>query len=590
MINQPKRQFVNLPDALTSAPMAMQWVVFGLMMIAASLIYLTAANWRLLPDEVKLIINPLVMMLCAVMSMRASAMWMSALHTMSALMAGLSLAVIGQVYQTGADGMWLFVLWSVLIVPWLYRVNDALFVLLMAVSQLALWLTVDQMAWDERWYPAWAMVLLLGVWQVFGRCRLSWLVALGLSVLAVYAATSDWFELSVAQVFCTLMVIISPWLFALWAKVRLPMRQMVSVAIGVVGGAMAVFCAVVIGLEIESLLVITILAHAWFGLLAYGIYRHFGHKLTQVQTALLGVGGWLTSLFALLWLVADVLMGFDSVWVTTAYAIFILMLGMMMLTKAGRWAYTRHLGYALVAVGVGLSIYAIMERWDLESLWPLIALQSVVLGSLWRVRVHWLYLLMHALFLYGLLVIQSLDVMTANDQPTLMTYGLYALGFLPAVWVDRQAWLDHAHPDVRGVGLWVMALAVGWSLYFGMLDGDLRGVSVPLAMLMASMPLLIGLGLRLSTLPMATTLLLMPLGLMAGFGLAGLLAVILVLAMAVARRDYVSYGLAVCVGIGLLWLIYYQLSLVFLVKFITIFITGCVMIIMGVSLDKRAVR
>ena len=112
---------------------------------------------------------------------------------------------------------------------------------------------------------------------------------------------------------------------------------------------------------------------------------------------------------------------------------------------------------------------------------------------------------------------------------------------------------------------------------------------MPLAMLMASMPLLIGLGLRLSKLPMATILLLMPLGLMAGFGLAGLLAVILVLAMAVARRDYVSYGLAVGVGIVLLWLIYYQLSLVFLVKFITIFITGCVMIIMGVSLDKRAV-
>ena len=589
MIYRPKRQFVNLPDALTSAPMAMQWILFALVMIAASLIYLTAANWRLLPDEVKLVINPLVMVLCAVMSMHASAMWMSALHTMSALMAGLSLAVIGQVYQTGADSLWLFVLWSMLIAPWLYRVNDASFVLLMAVSQVALWLTVDQMAWDERWYPAWAMILLLGVWRVFGRCRLSWLVALGLSVLAVYAATSDWFELSVAQVFCTLMVIISPWLFALWAKVRLPMPQMASVAIGVVGGAMAVFCAVVIGFEIESLFVITILAHAWFGLLTYGIYRHFGRKLTQVQTALLAVGGWLTSLFALLWLVADVLMGFDSAWVTTAYAIFILMIGMMMLTKAGRWAYTRHLGYALVAVGIGLSVYALMERWDLDSLWPLIALQSVVLGLLWRVRVHWLYLLMHALFLYGLLVIQSFDVMTANDQPTLMTYGLYALGFLPAVWVDRQVWLDHAHLDVRGVGLWVMALAVGWSLYFGMLDGDLRGVSVPLVMLMASMPLLIGLGLRLSTLPMATILLLMPLGLMAGFGLAGLLAVILVLAMAVARRDYVSYGLAVGVGIVLLWLIYYQLSLVFLVKFITIFITGCVMIIMGVSLDKRAV-
>lgn len=590
MMHRPKRHHPNLPHALISAPMAMQWIMFGLVMIAASLVYLTAANWRLLPDEVRLIINPLMLLLCALLSARASAMWMSALHTVCGLMAGLSLAVIGQVYQTGADSLWLFVLWSLLIVPWLYRVNDAAFVLLAVVSQIALWLSMDQ--WrglDDSVYPIVAILGLVGLWASVGRRRVTYLVALGISGWAVLAAIGiyDWRSLGFVEFLLLMMAIFAPWALAVWAR---RYEQAGSLAIAVVGGALAVFIAVLGLLQVESPIGIALMSQLWFLVAANVAYRQFGQKIPYLQPMLLAVGGWLTSLFALIWLVADVLMGFASAWAAMAYAIVILVMGMAMLIKAGRRAYTRHLGYALVAIGLGLSYYAIIERWDVNSLWPLIALQSVVVGLLWRMRVHWLYLLMQALFWYGLLVTQSFDVMAANDQPTLMTYGLYALGFLPALWVDRDAWLERHHLDVRFIELWVLTLAVGWSLYFGLLDGELRGVSVPAAGLMASVLLLIGLGLRLSILPMASMLILMPLGVMAGFGLMGLLAVILVLSMAVVRRDYVSYALSVCVGIGLLWLMYYQLSLVFLVKFITILVTGVLMIMMGVALDKRAIR
>lgn len=591
MIQRPKSYLPNLPHALTSAPMAMQWILFGLVMIAASLVYLTAANWRLLPDEIKLVINPMILLLCAWISTRAVGVWMSALHTVCALMAGLSLAVIGQVYQTGADSMWLFVLWSALIVPWLYRVNDAAFVLLMVVSQIALWLSVDQ--WrglDDGFYPIVAILGLVGLWVSVGRRRVTYLVALGISGLAVLAAIGiyDWRSIGFVEFLLLMAAIFAPWALAVWAR---QYEQVGSLAIAVVGGALAVFVAALGLLQVESPIGIALMAQLWFLVVANVAYRHLGQKIPYLQPMLLAVGGWLTSLFALIWLVADVLMGFASAWAAMAYAIVILVVGMAMLIKAGRRAYTRHLGYALVAIGLGLSFYAIMQRWDVDSLWPLIVLQSVVLGVLWRMRVHWLYLLAHALFWYGLLVTQSFDVMAAQNQPTLMTYGLYALGFLPALWADRDAWLERHHLDVRFIELWVLALAVGWALYFGMLDGQwAANVSVPMAMLIASVPLLIGLGFRLSRLPMASILLLMPLGMMAGFGLTGLLAVILVLSMAVVRRDYLSYGLAVGVGIGLLWLMYYQLSLVFLVKFITILVTGIGLIMMGVSLDKRVIR
>lgn len=575
----------TIAHALISPQMTAHFGLFGLALVAVSLLYLVGANWLLLPDMVKIAIPMAVLVLSAVVSLRTAVVWMSALHTVCALMAGLLLAVIGQIYQTGADSLWLFVLWSLLIVPWLYRANDGAMVLLMVVSQIALWLTVDQMAWDEHWYPAWAMVLLLGVWRVFGRCRLSWLVALGLSMIAVYTASIDWDELSAAQLFCTLMVIISPWLFALWARVRLSAsEQTASIAIGAVGGALAVFCAVVTGFEMESLLGITILAHVWFGVLAYAIYQHFGSKLTQVQTALLAVGGWLSSLFALIWLVVDVLMGVSSVWVNAVYALVVLMLGFGVLIKWQYSAYARHLGYALVIVGMGLVAYLLLDQLKQNSLWALMAAQACVLVLLWRCRVHWLYLLVHTMLLYLSMVVQSFGAFDRlADYEHLSPSGvrLYALGLLPVFLLSKQAWLVRAHLSWRCAACLVLSVVAGFGAYFGVAGHQLDN------QVMAALPLLILFGVLLARLPMSVMLWLLPLGMVAGFGYGHLLAVLMVLGVAVMRRDYLVYALALMVGIGLLWLFYYQLSLPFLVKFATIFVSGVVVLTMGILLDRQ---
>ena len=576
---------LTIAHALISPQMTAHFGLFGLALMAASMLYLVGANWLLLPDVVKIAIPMVVLVLCAVVSMRTTGVWMSTLHTVCAVMAGLLLAVIGQVYQTGADSLWLFVLWSVLIVPWLYRVNDASFVLLIAVSQVALWLTVDQMAWYEPWYPAWAMVLLFGVWRVFGRCHLPWLVALGLSVLAVYAAIIDWFELSVTQVFCTLMVMISPWLFALWARVRLSAsEQTASIAIGAVGGALAVFCAVVMGLEIRSLPVITILAHVWFGVLAFGIYQYFGPKLTQVQTALLAVGGWLSSLFALIWLVADVLMDVSSAWVTILYALVVLVGGFGVLVKWRDYAYLRHLGYALVMIGMGVMAYALLDKLEQNSLWALIMVQACVAMLLWRCRVHWLYLLMHTMVLYLLMVVQSFGAFdAATNYEHLRPAGvvLYALGLLPVFLLTQSAWLTQMQLSWRWVACLVLSVVAGFGVYFGVAMPKLDH------QVLAALPLLVIFGVLLARLPMRAMLWLLPLGVVVGFGYVHLLAVLMVLAVAALRRDYLVYALSLAVGIGLLWLFYYQLSVPFLVKFATIFVSGVLVLVMGIMLDRQ---
>jgi Predicted membrane protein len=97
--------------------------ILGVALIAVSLLYLMAANWWMLPNQVQLAIPMLVLLCSAIASIYFNQReWIrQSLDTVSGLMLGLSLVVIGQIYQTGADSYQLFLLWAVLLLPWLYR-------------------------------------------------------------------------------------------------------------------------------------------------------------------------------------------------------------------------------------------------------------------------------------------------------------------------------------------------------------------------------------------------------------------------------------------------------------------------------------
>ena len=84
--------------------------VIGLALIAASFLYLVAANWLMLPKFIQLAIPILLLVLSAAASVYLTKhTWIrQSLDALSGLFLGLSLAVIGQVYQTGADSYLLF--------------------------------------------------------------------------------------------------------------------------------------------------------------------------------------------------------------------------------------------------------------------------------------------------------------------------------------------------------------------------------------------------------------------------------------------------------------------------------------------------
>ena len=128
--------------------------VFGFTLLAVSMLYLVAANWLMLPQTIQLAIPQVLLLLSAICSLLVVKydFLVQCFHTICGLMIGLSLAVIGQTYQTGADSYLLFLIWSVLLLPWLYRHNIGVFLLLCIISQIALFMFFIQTFFGDQ-YP-----------------------------------------------------------------------------------------------------------------------------------------------------------------------------------------------------------------------------------------------------------------------------------------------------------------------------------------------------------------------------------------------------------------------------------------------------
>lgn len=126
--------------------------LIGVNLVVASVIYFIGANWFGLSPNIRLIIPMAFMSITAIASMIIlnnhkiihQTFIANTLQTISGIMIGLSMAVIGQVYQTGADAYSLFTTWAILLLLWLYRHNSGIYWLWVIVSQLALFLYFEQ--------------------------------------------------------------------------------------------------------------------------------------------------------------------------------------------------------------------------------------------------------------------------------------------------------------------------------------------------------------------------------------------------------------------------------------------------------------
>lgn len=251
------RRALEIGEAL---PGAAQWRRFldrllafmGGTMLAAALVFFFAYNWQELGRLAKFALAeaPIVAALAIV--------WRAGLDRLSgqvalfvaALLVGALLALVGQVYQTGADTFELFAAWALAILPWaLVGRSAALWLLLLALANFAV-------VFYFRVLPG-----ILG-WALSPERQLWWLFALDSAALAAW-------ELAAVRV---------AWLRARWAP------RLIATASGVFATVLAVLAIFEYFASPWNLLL-------WLGWLAagYAVYRRRRKDIFVLAGAALSV-------------------------------------------------------------------------------------------------------------------------------------------------------------------------------------------------------------------------------------------------------------------------------------------------------------
>lgn len=136
-------------------------LALGVGQFLAGVVFFFAYNWSDLPDLAKFAVIEAALLIaaCGALLSGLDRLLGQALLIAASVMTGVLLAVMGQVYQTGADAFELFAAWALLILPWtLVSRNGVHWLLWLTVAEIALALyggqvlvVVTEISSEEVW-------------------------------------------------------------------------------------------------------------------------------------------------------------------------------------------------------------------------------------------------------------------------------------------------------------------------------------------------------------------------------------------------------------------------------------------------------
>ena len=122
-------------------------LVLGALLLLAGVVFFFAWNWNAIPKLARLGIVETGLIFCFAASLKTSDLTQRVLILAASVLVGVFLAVVGQIYQTGADPWRLFAAWALLITPWTFAAPFSITTLLLVtVTNLAVWLFYAQEA------------------------------------------------------------------------------------------------------------------------------------------------------------------------------------------------------------------------------------------------------------------------------------------------------------------------------------------------------------------------------------------------------------------------------------------------------------
>ncbi len=586
----------SLSNILNEAMFLHRLNIFGMILIAVSVLYLLAANWWMLPRALQLAIPQILLIFSAgasVLFVKSEAV-IQTLHGICGLMIGLSLAVIGQVYQTGADSYLLFLLWTVLLLPWLYRRNSGITVLIIITGCITLMLASNQLG-----YPEWQLMIALQIWLAvlwlfiqrlyLGLDKYITLLICMVSVMSMlfYFGDHDY-----AYVFL-LCAFTLPLLTAYW-NYRKNNALALSMLMAGIGINLLIWLSYGVldklDLGTAGLLLLVLISLAIFGLLSKIILSFFPQ--TKFGFIPLFIGAWLSGLL----LMAFVAAFFHSAAGILCSAAVALAAALFVLRRPNPSYFLRQLWYCLLIFAQAGLYGGILGLTKSPSLAMLV--MPPLIAICYGMRLSSALLALQLLSFYGMLLL-SLSFAVYENQVShgafswlwpLMHFAIYAFIPLMLQRIDEKyrtaLMLSGLMMILVGQGMLLMQL----SFFSGFLD---RGFGLPAwaeALLFAGWWIIFYMvyAKRLPYVELALWLLFSAALLVLGY--FEIFLCLLVWAWSLSNRNSAVQLVSMLVLIALLWMLYYSLNVSFLQKSMSIFLSGLVVLAMGSVLQLRYER
>lgn len=563
--------------------------IIGLALIAVSIVYLLAANWWMLPKFVQLFIPQILLLGSALLRVRFAA-WeklRQSLDTVSGLILGLSLAVIGQIYQTGADSYQLFLLWALLLLPWLYRPNIGIFALFCMVSQLALYFYLKQSFWLVRAEMAYllSLNLLTGLSMIYALRYYPVLRYLFIAVVVLISVVSMFQFVDSDSIWYLGSVLVLPILFSAYFYTR---KQQLETSLLVAGLALS-FSILIFDLTKQylqdsaaGLLVLALLIFSWFAAIT-GLLIKLLPK-SRFSVIPLALGAWiagviLAMLLLTYWESFSILMGI----------IFIAVAWWLIRSKPS--VFLRQLAYCLWVCGqAAVLIHTQLLTESLLLIWLIqVGITLLTIMS----RMHWLVVLLQLLLAHILGIAVLVDQHAFFQDQRLLTWiMLLNYSILTGALLTARYWLASAY--AKSVNLWMISILVVTAIFqcllqFGVAQ-QLQPRGIDEAIIFYILPafwLLSFVGIHLKQFSRIQLWLIPAAGiLLIALGYFEIFIILVFMAWAMVNQQRLMQALTILLLIFWLWLLYYNLGLSFLFKSVSIFASGVLVLLLAYVLSS----
>lgn len=563
--------------------------IIGLALIAVSIVYLLAANWWMLPKFVQLFMPQVLLLGSALLSVHFAARekLRQSLDTVSGLMLGLSLAVIGQIYQTGADSYQLFLLWVLLLLPWLYRPNIGVFALFCVVSQLALYFYFKQSFWLVRAETAYllSLNLLTGLSLIYALRYYPVLRYLLIAVVVLISVFSMFRFIDSNSIWYLASVLVLALLFSAYFYTR---QQQLETSLLVAGLALS-FSILIFDLTDQylqnsaaGLLVLALLIFGWFAAISALLIKLLPQSRFSVIP--LALGAWIAGVILAILLL--------TYWESLSILMGLIFIGIAWwLIHSKPSVFLRQLAYCLWVCGqAAVLIHTELLTDSLLLIW-LIQI-GITLLSIMN-RMHWLVLLLQLLLAHALGIAVLIEQHPFSHDHRLITWiMLLNYSVLTVALLTARHWLASAY--AKSVNLWMISILAATAIFQCLLQFGVaqqlhpRGIDEAIVFyILPAVWLLSFIGIHLKQFSLTPLWLIPAVGiLLIALGYFEIFIILVLMAWAMVNQQRLMQALLVLLLIFWLWLLYYNLGLSFLFKSVSIFASGLLVLLLAYVLSS----